>query len=62
MFEQAAKNSEAMRETRKGVLMPALCGCRDCGVRRMVTAPGPVTCAECGTAMTILDPQAGKNR
>ncbi len=55
MFEQALQASQAQRHIPGGSLSPALYGCRDCGVQRMIVSPEPVRCADCGAPYAIME-------
>jgi hypothetical protein len=55
MFEQALQASQAQREVPGGSLRPALYGCPNCGVQRMITSPEPIRCANCGALYTLSD-------
>ena len=61
MFDQLVQASAAMQES-AGItgLVPALCGCIQCGTRRMIAAPVLGPCQTCGSDMRVLGPEPGK--
>lgn len=59
MFGQAIQASEAMRQAERlgaGKLLPALSGCRSCGMVQMIAAPALDVCPRCATPLRILGP------
>jgi hypothetical protein len=55
MFDQLVRVSTAMQQSagaRK--LVPALCGCMQCGTRHMIASPLLAPCQTCGSDMQIL--------
>ena len=54
MFDQAVRAGEAQREGGTSALIPALMGCLDCHTVEMITSPTLGTCADCGTAFSVL--------
>ena len=57
MFEQAFQTSEAMRQAaqqRRGVLIPAVSGCRSCQATHIIASPALGLCEDCGTELTLL--------
>lgn len=59
MFGQAIQANEAMRQAERlgaGKLLPALSGCRSCGMVQMIAAPALDLCPTCGTQLRVLGP------
>jgi hypothetical protein len=59
MFEQLVQVSEATRlgmGASAGSIAPALCGCIQCGTRRMIAAPTLGACEDCGSDLQVLVP------
>ena len=57
MFSQLVQVSEAMRASAGAPTMslePALCGCVQCGTRRMIAAPALGPCEICGADLQAL--------
>jgi hypothetical protein len=58
MFDELMRASAAMQESAGAAgLVPALCGCVQCGTRRMIAAPVLVPCQTCGSDMQVLEPE-----
>ena len=61
MLDRLVEVSDSMRSA-VAMLIPALCGCPDCGHVRMIAAPLLGTCVDCGTALVPLeDDQSARN-
>jgi hypothetical protein len=57
MFESLVQASEAMRlgaGAAAGSITPALCGCIQCGTRRLIAAPVLGSCEDCGQDLQVL--------
>jgi hypothetical protein len=57
MFDSLVQASEAMRlgaGTATGSIAPALCGCVQCGTRRLIAAPTLGSCDDCGADLQVL--------
>jgi hypothetical protein len=59
MFDQLVRVSAAMQESAGAMrLIPALCGCVQCGTRHMIAAPLLAQCQACGSDMQVLTPES----
>ena len=57
MFDRTIQTSEAPRATPEGDakrVIPALCGCEECGTQQLIAAPSIGSCAECGAELRVL--------
>ena len=61
MFDELVGVSAAMQESAGAMrLIPALCGCVQCGTRHMIAAPVLGPCQACGSDMQVLAPEPEK--
>jgi hypothetical protein len=63
MFDELVQASAALQDSAGTTrLVPALCGCVQCGTRHMIAGPVLGQCQTCGSDLQVLAPEPEKRQ